>query len=58
MLKIVLWVVCAVHHPTRAAGRGSKLLLACVLRRNAPRYIISVKTWSIQTDQNLDISVQ
>lgn len=31
VLEIVLGVVCAVHHATRAAGGRSKLLLACVL---------------------------
>ena len=31
VLEVVLWVVRAVHHPTRAAGHCSKLLLTCVL---------------------------
>lgn len=31
VLEMVLGVVCAVHHATRAAGGRSKLLLACVL---------------------------
>lgn len=32
VLKLVLWVVGAVNHPARAAGRCSKLLLAGVLQ--------------------------
>lgn len=31
VLELVLWVVGAVHHPARAAGRRSKLLLARIL---------------------------
>jgi len=31
VLEMVLWVVGAVHHPTGAAGRRSKLLLTRVL---------------------------
>lgn len=28
VLEVVLWVVCAVHHPTGAAGRGPELFLS------------------------------
>lgn len=31
VLELVLWVVGTVHHPARAAGRRSKLLLAGIL---------------------------
>lgn len=31
VLETVLWVVSAVHHPARAAGRRSKLLLTSIL---------------------------
>lgn len=31
VLKVVLWVVYTVHHPTGTADGHAKLLLACVL---------------------------
>lgn len=32
VVEIVLWVICAVHHTTGAAGYRSKLLLSCILK--------------------------
>lgn len=42
VLEIVLWVICTVHHTTRATGYRSKLLLSCILKGTGEGTYINV----------------